>query len=122
MSDVTALNDAQSRDLKFAHSMGVLGELNCSDSLEERAAVLADYLIVVDEAVPDPRDPRKSLAVPRVLVPDETGKPKMIPAGDGSGRYVPYPIHRLVEELTAATIRVRPGQLTCREPRLRWKV
>ena len=85
---------AEEQHLKRVTVANVLNAMNCTGPLEERAAIIADFLIVVDG---------------RVCVPDENSQPRMIPCPLGSGVDQPFPIDRAIRE-----------ELLWTKPELRW--
>lgn len=80
--------------LKRSAAVAALNNCNCTEPLEPRAEVVAQYLDVVDGAV---------------VVVDRNRQPRTVPCMLGSGEMKPLAIETLIGELLQTT------------PSLRWK-
>lgn len=69
---------------------------------DRRAGIVAKHLSVIVEQLPDPRDARALLPVPRVVVSDGKGGARML-TSLVSGQPEHYPIGRFVDELARST-------------------
>jgi hypothetical protein len=123
MSSNREVSAEDKESMKSAVASTALNNMNMpNELLAAGSAIVAKYLVVVDEQERNPLagigDNPPFITVPRVRVAGSNGNARIYINNNGQQEH--FSVERLIEELTACSIR-SGDRMTCPEPYLRWK-